>query len=201
MKLLFAISRYTVVVSTLSAALLLAVVATTQAGASTLGENADSRSTSSGDAGGAPSNEEVPPDDAGGAPLWDEAPDGGKGDQSIRRSHGSSNPPPCTATLHDIHESHHRPGRMNVGFTARCRQEISELHIWAQLWEDRIWGWDRIGIKGKLTRSNVRFATVHANDRCRNNSIKATASGHGKLNGVKYRGFGRTTYADNPCDL
>ena len=108
---------------------------------------------------------------------------------------------PCTANLGNIHASVHAPGRMNVTFKVNCNVQLETLHIWAQLWEDRWWGWDRIGVRGSKTRHNVRKATVHANDRCRNNETRATAGGWGILNGVYHEGPSRTKYADNPCNL
>ncbi|MDE0493121.1 MAG: hypothetical protein OXH54_04235 [Acidimicrobiaceae bacterium] len=127
-----------------------------------------------------------------GAPLlWEE-------DGSVAYDHAT---PPCSGNLGRIHASTHRPGRMNVTFTVRCDQEMSTLHVWAQLWEDRWWGWDRIGVKGKSTSYNVTGSTVHANDRCRNNYIRATSGGWGILNGTYHQGPAYTEYATNPCNL
>lgn len=127
------------------------------------------------------------------APLpWEED------DESVARDHTT---PPCSGNLGRIHASTHRPGRMNVTFTVRCNQQMSTLHVWAQLWEDRWWGWDRIGVKGKSTSDNVTKSTVHANDRCRNNYIRATSGGWGILNGTYHQGPSYTRYATNPCNL
>ena len=90
---------------------------------------------------------------------------------------------------------------MNVTFYVTCDYRMARLHVWAQLWEDRWWGWDRIGVRGSRTSNKVTHATVHANDRCRNNHIRATSGGWAMLNRVYYQGPAETRYAHNPCNL
>ena len=110
--------------------------------------------------------------------------------------------PPCRSfELDNIHASHHEPGRMNVELRLQCNFRLQTLHIWAQLWEVWIWGWDRIGVKGKTTLSNANRATVQANDKCRNNLIRATSGGWAFHNLVYYSSSGPTKYANNPCNL
>lgn len=130
-------------------------------------------------------------------PLW--------GNEDVPPGYGtimSHTESPCEGQLHYIHKSSHRPGRMNVGLEATCSKAMDTLHIWAQLWEVRWWGWDRIGTKGKDTQHDVTELIVYANDKCRNNYIRATANGWGILNGNIYgEGSGFTRYANNPCGL
>ncbi len=122
------------------------------------------------------------------------------GSSSTLRNH---TPWPCDGRLDRIHASHHRPGRMNVTFFVNCNHTMDTLHTWAQLWESRFWGWDRIGDRGSQTGDNVTHATVHANARCRNNDVRATAGGSALRLGVNYEGNGLVPprYAHNPCNL
>ncbi len=107
----------------------------------------------------------------------------------------------CDLRLDDIHASRHVPGNMNVVFTVSCPLSLPELHIEAQLWEVRWWGWDRIGIRGTESRYNASYAQTNASDRCRNNRIRATANGYGIHFGMRYEGPEQRRYANNPCNL
>ena len=110
--------------------------------------------------------------------------------------------PPCRSfELGNIHASTHHPGSMNVTLKLKCNFRLQILHIWAQLWEKRFWGWDRIGVRGSQTVYDANRATVHANDECRNNRIRATSGGWAIHNLVYYSSSGPTKYADNPCSL
>lgn len=135
---------------------------------------------------------------------------GAPGLAMLRSTFSFLSPARCGDQLHNIHASSHRPGRMNVEYRVTCKLGSAEkLHGEVQLWEDRFWGWDRIGVAGNSTKRNARKLSVYANDVCRNNHIEATASGYSEERVydfglsilMRFSGPERFTYAYNPCNL
>ncbi|MBB1255466.1 hypothetical protein [Streptomyces alkaliterrae] len=82
----------------------------------------------------------------------------------------------CDFTAHNPHNSHHNPGRTNGEAVVDCKKNQPEIRVTAQLWEDRWWGWDRIGKKGDVTRHNKKKVKANGNDKCRNNKHRLTGN-------------------------
>lgn len=88
------------------------------------------------------------------------------------------NPANCTVKAHDPHESYHQPGKINAEVRQTCPVSVPRNSAEAQLWEKRIWGYDRIGTKGFSNLRTRKVSSAFANAGCRNNSIRVTGYGH-----------------------
>lgn len=93
------------------------------------------------------------------------------------------NPANCSVKAHDPHESHHQPGKINAEVRQTCPVAVAKNSAEAQLWEKRIWGYDRIGSKGFSDLKTRKVSSAFANAGCRNNSIRVTGYGHYEWNG------------------
>ena len=97
---------------------------------------------------------------------------------------GQANPANCTTAAHDPHPSSHQPGRINAEVRQTCPVVVDDISAEAQLWEDRFWGWDRIGEKGFALPKRGTKASAFANAECRVNDIRVTGFGHYSWNGA-----------------
>jgi hypothetical protein len=100
------------------------------------------------------------------------------------------------------HDSGHFDGRVNGTVRTVCRTAVPRISHTAQLWETRWWGWDRIGIKGSVTRYSTSFAKTFGNDWCKKNTVRVT--GNGYVIDVDLRTYYASTesiHVTNPCHL
>jgi hypothetical protein len=111
-------------------------------------------------------------------------------------------PSGCVQYSDRPHGSVHFDGRMNASVRAMCRSQVPKLSHSAQMWETRWWGWDRIGIKGYVTRIYSTYAKAYGNDSCKDNSVRVT--GYGYIVDVDARTYYASTVSvtiKNPCGL
>lgn len=85
-------------------------------------------------------------------------------------------PSDCWGYSHRPHKSHHNPDRVNAEARTTCDNNVPRIHAHAQLWEDRWWGFDRVGNTGDTTKNNKRKVSAFANWECRNNTFRLTGS-------------------------
>ena len=88
--------------------------------------------------------------------------------------------------------------------TTRCRKGawIPQMSHTAQLWERRIWGFDRIGTRGSYFREWVWSGTAIARAECVNNMTRTT--GEGTIVDVDmrtYNAWDSSAHIYNPCNL
>jgi hypothetical protein len=111
-------------------------------------------------------------------------------------------PSGCVQYADYPHKSGHQDGRMNGGVRTTCRNAVPRMSFTAQMWETRWWGWDRIGIKGSITRYGWSRAEVFGSDRCRNNTVRVTGDGFVvDVDGRTYYASTESIHVDNPCGL
>jgi hypothetical protein len=110
-------------------------------------------------------------------------------------------PSGCYQRADNPHESAHA-GNMAGHVWAICRTVIPEMYHTAQLWEQRWWGWDRIGVKGTFHRTRVSRGRATGSDRCRKNWIRVTGSGWVvDVDGRRYYSSTESNHIYNPCGL
>jgi hypothetical protein len=110
-------------------------------------------------------------------------------------------PSGCYQRADNPHESAHA-GNMAGHVWAICRNVIPEMYHTAQLWEQRWWGWDRIGVKGTFHRTRVSRGRATGSDRCRKNWIRVTGSGWVvDVDGRRYYSSTESNHIYNPCGL
>ena len=93
----------------------------------------------------------------------------------------------CLLRIGDLHASVHRPGFMNGTVIGECPTPVDEMFHYAQIWERRFWGWDRIGVRDVYEGSPTRRGVATASDFCKVNP-----------GGIQLEGYGRVTIAGTP---
>lgn len=99
----------------------------------------------------------------------------------IRRS-----PAGCRLAADYPHPSSHNPGQTNVVARVTCGRPVAQLMVKAQLWENRFWGWSKIGAEGRRARQNVMSVAANSHFDCH---LTATYRGTGwgqSLEGGRY---------------
>lgn len=97
---------------------------------------------------------------------------------------GAYNPAKCVTTANDPHPSGHVPGKINAEIRQKCPLSVSDISAEAQLWEDRFWGWDKIGSPGFAGPKTGSQISAFAHADCRDNDIRVTGYGHYSWNGA-----------------
>ena len=113
-------------------------------------------------------------------------------------------PSGCVQTADHPHNSFHEPTRANGTVRAVCRKYSRVPSFWltAQMWETRWWGWDRIGVRGKVTRAFVASVGTFANDWCKKNTVRVTGDGYViDVDARKYYASTVSASIKNPCNL
>ena len=109
----------------------------------------------------------------------------------------------CRLRAHHIHESEHKDGRMNGEVRGTCRPAVRWMWHYAQLWEWRFWGWDRIGRRGIYNHGPTTVGSAYGNDICRDGHIRLEGYGWIQSNNgqIYFAHHPVWRYATNPCGL
>ena len=111
-------------------------------------------------------------------------------------------PSGCVQTAMWPHASTHVPGTMNGGIGTKCSRVVPQISLTAQMWETRWWGWDRIGIVGRMNAYYHNAALTYANDRCRKSTIRTTGTGYViDIDNQHYYASTESKHVYNPCNL
>lgn len=137
------------------------------------------------------------------------APAGAAAHQGVYRSKGAAamstpvpvSPSGCYQRVDNPHRSLHK-GWIAGELTTQCRNPVPEINQTAQLWEQRWWGWDRVGSKGAKHAFWKRYLKSWAKVTCRNSHLKTTGTGYVvDLDGSHYYASTYGAVVSNPCGL
>ena len=119
-------------------------------------------------------------------------------------AYAAVSPSGCVQTADHPHNSGHEDGRANGAVRAVCRKYSRVPNFWltAQMWETRWWGWDRIGVRGTVSRSFVSSVATFGNDWCKKNTVRVTGNGYVlDVDARKYYASTVSVSIKNPCGL
>src|SRR5438477_617883 len=74
-------------------------------------------------------------------------------------------PSHCVQKANNPHRSKHK-GWMSAEVTASCRAKVTHMYHTAQLWENRWWGGEEIGVPDKFDETNVDSGAANAYADC-----------------------------------
>jgi hypothetical protein len=106
----------------------------------------------------------------------------------------------CVQQANNPHRSDHF-GWMSAEVTATCRAKVIHMYHTAQLWENRWWGGERIGVRDTFDKTNVKFGAANAHDVCiANDPIWVTGEGYVvDTDGQTYDAATESNHITNPC--
>ena len=113
-------------------------------------------------------------------------------------------PSGCAQHAHYPHRSSHRKPAwiVNSEIESECDSPVPVMYHTAQLWEQRFWGWDRIGNRGVFRGSAVDEGSAYANDECKKNVVETIGEGYViDVDGQEYQARTKSIQKYNPCNL
>ena len=109
-------------------------------------------------------------------------------------------PSHCVQKANNPHLSKHM-GWMSAEVTASCRAKVNHMYHTAQLWENRWWGGEQIGVPDKFDGTNVGYGAANAHADCvTDDPIWVTGEGYVvDTDGQTYQAATESNHVTNPC--
>jgi hypothetical protein len=120
---------------------------------------------------------------------------------AMRTSTGAAHgPSQCVQQANNPHRSDHY-GWMSAEVTANCRAKVIHMYHTAQLWENRWWGGEKIGVRDTFDKTNVKSGAANAHEVCiANDPIWVTGEGYVvDTDGHTYDAATESNHITNPC--
>ena len=92
----------------------------------------------------------------------------------------------CKGNVQNPHASRHMPGTISAKVTTDCRGYVGTLSVSGQMWENRWWGFDRVGTPASSAINQAIYVQAVPWVECRTNVMRATAHHESFENGRVY---------------
>lgn len=89
-------------------------------------------------------------------------------------SYKEPSPALCNGNAQNPHHSKHQPTTISAMVSTDCRAYVPTLIVRGQMWENRWWGFDRIGDPAESAQNNAIIVRAVPSAPCRTNVMRVT---------------------------